>query len=57
MEQQWIYRVLEDMIQKEMQYENRAILKQVQRYIEKQYERIEQSKGVLEGNMWSPSKW
>ncbi|NEW63424.1 hypothetical protein GMA11_08530 [Granulicatella sp. zg-ZJ] len=57
MEQQWIYRVLEDMIQKELQYENRAILKQVQRYIEKQYERIEQSKGVLEGNMWSPSKW
>lgn len=56
-EKEWAIEEVQILAKSEKSYEKRAFFQELEKIINEQYKRIEQAKGELDGNLWSPKKW
>ncbi len=56
-EKEWVIEEVQILAKSEKSYEKRAFFQELEKIINEQYKRIEQAKGELDGNLWSPKKW
>lgn len=56
-EKEWVIEEVQILAKLEKSYEKRAFFQELEKIINEQYKRIEQAKGELDGNLWSPKKW
>lgn len=56
-EQEWVLSEVNFLKEKAKSYELKAFYQELEEVIREQYKRIDQAKGELDGNLWSPKKW
>ena len=56
-EKEWVIEEIQNLAKSEKSYKKRAFFQELEKIINEQYKRIEQAKGELDGNLWSPKKW
>ncbi|MGX7025533.1 hypothetical protein [Vagococcus hydrophili] len=56
-EESWVLAQIKTISESATTYVEKAYYQELEKIIIEQYKRIEQAKGELDGNLWSPKKW